>query len=137
MVNLLRFTYPASTFSNRARPESRRFLSRVGHGAVAFFASDPPRTGRLSELRDMFLEHYDAVFRVAVCRVFGLPSPRVLFTLRSPLLVLLAIFRFKLYMVHSSRQVSTCQMTRGLLHLLTTWLDAGEMLLSTPVTLGY
>jgi hypothetical protein len=49
-----------------------------------FLASDPPTTGRLGELRDKFLEHYDAVLRVAVCRIFGLPSSRILSTLRSP-----------------------------------------------------
>jgi hypothetical protein len=38
----------------------------------------------MGELRDKFLEQYDAVFRVAVCRIFGLPSSRILSTLRSP-----------------------------------------------------
>jgi hypothetical protein len=32
----------------------------------------------------MFPEHYDAAFRVAVCRISGLPSSRILSTLRSP-----------------------------------------------------
>jgi hypothetical protein len=36
-----------------------------------------------AELGDKFLEHYDSVFRVAVCRIFGLPSSRILSTLRS------------------------------------------------------
>jgi hypothetical protein len=83
-VNLLRFAKLAPTFSNRARPESRRFVSRLGHGAIAFLASDPPPLGRLSELRDKFPWHYDAVFRVAVCRIFGLPLSCILYTLRSP-----------------------------------------------------
>jgi hypothetical protein len=84
-VNLLRFAKLAPTFSIRARPESRRFVSRLGHGALTFLASDyPPTSGRLGELRDKFLEHYDAVFRVAVCRLFGLPSSLILSTLRSP-----------------------------------------------------
>jgi hypothetical protein len=72
-VNLLRFAKLAPTFCNRARPESRRFASRLGHSALSFLASDPPTTGRLGELRDKFHEHYDAVFRVVVCRIFGLP----------------------------------------------------------------
>jgi hypothetical protein len=81
-VNLLRFAKLAATSSYRARPESRRFASRLGHGAVAFLASDPLASGRLGELRDKFHEYYDAVFRVAVCRIFGLPSSRILSTLR-------------------------------------------------------
>jgi hypothetical protein len=31
----------------------------------------------------MFLEHYDAIFRVAVGRIFGLPSSRIHCTMRS------------------------------------------------------
>jgi hypothetical protein len=90
-------------------------------------ALDPSATGRLSELRDKFHAHYDAVFRVALCRIFGLPSFRILSNLHSQLLLPLAIFRFKLCEVHSSRRVSTCRMTRGLLRLLTTWLDVMEI----------
>jgi hypothetical protein len=83
-VNLLRFAKTAPTFSYRALPESRRFVSRVGHGALAHLASDPSTSGRLGKLRDKFSKHYDAVFRVEVCRIFGLPSSRILSTLRSP-----------------------------------------------------
>jgi hypothetical protein len=83
-VNLLRFAKLAPTFSNRARPESRRFASRLGHGALAFLASDPLSSGRMDELRDKFPERYDAVFRVAVYRIFGLPSSRILSTPHSP-----------------------------------------------------
>jgi hypothetical protein len=83
-VNLLRFAKLAPTSSNRARPESRRFVFRLGHGALAFLALDPPTLGRIGELRDKLLEHYAAVFRVAVCRIFGLPSSRILSTPRSP-----------------------------------------------------
>jgi hypothetical protein len=124
-VNLLRFKKLAPTFSNHARPESRRFVSRLGHGALAFLASDPPTSGCLSELGDEFPEHYDPVFRVAVCRIFGLPSSRILSTLRSPL-VLLVISRFKLCGVRSCRRVLTCRMMRGPLLLLTIWLDVAE-----------
>jgi hypothetical protein len=55
-VNLLRFAKLAPTFSNRARPESRRFVSRLGHCTLArfFLASDPPTSGRRGELRDKF-----------------------------------------------------------------------------------
>jgi hypothetical protein len=60
-VNLFRFVKLAPMFSNRARPESMCFVSRLGHGALAFLASDPPSSGRLGELRDKFPEHYDAV----------------------------------------------------------------------------
>jgi hypothetical protein len=84
-VNLFRFAKLAPTFSNRARPESRRFVFRVGHGALAFLASNPPTSGRLGELRDKFPQHYDAASRVAVCRIFGLPSSRILSTPRSPI----------------------------------------------------
>jgi hypothetical protein len=83
-VNLLRFAKLAPTFSNRARPEFRRSASRLGHGVLAFLASDPPTSSRLGELDDKFLEHYDAVLLVAVCRTFGLPSLRIISTLRSP-----------------------------------------------------
>jgi hypothetical protein len=51
-VNLLRFAKLAPTFSNRAGPESRRFVFRLGHGALASFASDPPTSDRLGELRE-------------------------------------------------------------------------------------
>jgi uncharacterized membrane protein len=40
--NLLRFAKLATAFSNRARSESRRFVSRLCHGALAFLASDQP-----------------------------------------------------------------------------------------------
>jgi hypothetical protein len=83
-VNLFRFAKLAPMFSNRARPESRRFVSRLGHGALPFLASDPPTSGRMGEVRDKFPKHYDAVFRVAVCRIFGLPSSRILSTVCSP-----------------------------------------------------
>jgi hypothetical protein len=56
-VHLLRFAKLAPTFSNRARPESRCFISRLGHGALALLASDPHTSGRLGELRDKFPEH--------------------------------------------------------------------------------
>jgi hypothetical protein len=130
-VNLLRFAKLGPTFSIRARPESRHFVPRLGHGALAFLASDPPTSGRLGELRDKFPEHYDAV-----SRIFGLPSSRIISTLRSPQLVLLAISRVKLCGVHSRRRVLTCRIMRGPLLLLTIWLDAAEMLRSTPLTLG-
>jgi hypothetical protein len=137
-VNLLRFAKLAPKFFNRARPESRRFVSRLGHGALAFLASDPPTSGRLDELRDKFPnKHNDAVFRIAVCRIFGLPSSRVLSTPRPPLLVLLAIPRFKLCGMHSRRGVLTCRMMRGPQLSLTIWFDAAEMLRSTPLILGY
>jgi hypothetical protein len=40
-VNLLRFTNLAPAFSNRVRPEFRRFASRLG---LRVLASDPPIT---------------------------------------------------------------------------------------------
>jgi hypothetical protein len=61
-VNLLCFANLAPTFSNHAQPQSNRFVSRLGHGALAFFTSGTPTTGRLSEFRDKFPEHYAAVF---------------------------------------------------------------------------
>jgi hypothetical protein len=53
-----------------------------------------------------------------------------------PLLEVLTIYRFKLCGVHSRRRVLTCRKMRGPLHLMTTWLDAAEMLWSTPLTLA-
>jgi hypothetical protein len=38
----------------------------------------------MGELRDKFSQHYIEIFNVAVCRIFGLPSSRILSTLRSP-----------------------------------------------------
>jgi hypothetical protein len=72
-VNLLRFATLAPTFSNRARPESRRIASHLGRGTLPFWALYPPTSGRLGELRGKFHEHYDAGFRVAACRILGLP----------------------------------------------------------------
>jgi hypothetical protein len=112
-VNLLRFAKLAPTFSNNARSELRRFTSRLVHGALALLTSDPPTSSRLGELRDKFHEHYDAVFCVAVCRIFGLFSSPILSTLRSPTDCVLAISRFKLYGVRSRRRVLTCRITRG------------------------
>jgi hypothetical protein len=82
-VNLLCFAKLAPMFFNRARPESMCFEFRLGHGALAFWASDPSTSGRQDELRYKLPEHYNAVFRVAVCRIFGLPSSRIRSTLRS------------------------------------------------------
>jgi hypothetical protein len=73
-VNLLRFATLTPTFFNRARLEPRSSVSRLSQGALALLASDPPTSGRLGELRDKFSKHYHAVFRVVVCRIFGLPS---------------------------------------------------------------
>jgi hypothetical protein len=54
-----------------------------------------------------------------------------------PLLVLLDISRLKLCGVRSRRRVLTCRVLRGPLLLLTIWLDAAEMLRSTPLTLAW
>jgi hypothetical protein len=43
-VNLLRFAKLAPAFSNRAQP-SRRFVSRLGHGALAIFGFGPAYFG--------------------------------------------------------------------------------------------
>jgi hypothetical protein len=84
-VNLLRFAKLAPKFSKRARPESRHFVSRLGHGTLSLLVSYPPTLGRLGELHDKFHEHYDVVSRVdAVCRNFGQPSSRIFSTQRSP-----------------------------------------------------
>jgi hypothetical protein len=135
-VNLLHFAKLAPTFSNRARPESRRFVSRLGHGALAFFASDPPTSGHLGELRDKLPEHFDAVSASRYVASSAYPHPASSLPYAPPLLVLLAISRFKLRGVRSRRRVWTCRTMRGLLPLRTIWLDAAEMLRSTPLTLG-
>jgi hypothetical protein len=129
-INLLRFANLPPKFSNRARPESRRFASRFGHGALAFLTLNPPTTGGLSELRDKFLELSNVVFHVGVSRIFVLPSSRILSTLRFPtacvschILVQAMRGAFESVSVDMSDEA-------GLLHLLTTWLDAAEMLRS-------
>jgi hypothetical protein len=63
-TNLLRIANFGPAFSNRARRECGRFAPRLGHGALACLASDPPTTGRMGELRDNFPEHNNAVFAV-------------------------------------------------------------------------
>jgi hypothetical protein len=83
-VNLLHIANLVPTSSNRARPESTRFASRLSYGALAFLASDPSTTGHLGELCDIFPNYFDVVFRVVVCRIFGLSSPRILSILRFP-----------------------------------------------------
>jgi hypothetical protein len=111
----------------------RRACERTPSGAAA---AAPPAG---AELGDKFLKHYDAVFRVAVCRIFGLPSsrhPASSLLYAPPLFVLLAISRFKLCGVRSRRRARTCRMMRGPLLSRTIWLDAAEMLRSTPLTLG-
>jgi hypothetical protein len=136
-VNLLRFAKLAPTFSNRARSESSRFVFRLGHGALAFLASDPPTSGLMGELLCKFPEHYDAVFRVTICRTFGLPSSRILSTLRSPTACASC---------HISVQATRGALASAGVHmsddawatmlLLTIGLDEAEMLRSTPLTLG-
>jgi hypothetical protein len=64
------------------------------------------------------------------------PSPASSLHYAPSLLVLLAISRFKLCGVRSRRRVLTCRMKRRPLLLLSIWLDAAEMLRSTPLTLG-
>jgi hypothetical protein len=127
-VNLLRFAKLAPTYSNRVRPVSRRFASRLGHGAVAFLASDPLASGRLGELRDKFPEYYDAVFRVAVCRIFGLPSSRILSTLRH-----LSVQAMPGAFASAGIDISDYAWANV---LLTTRLDSAKMLRSTSLTLG-
>jgi hypothetical protein len=136
-VNLLRFAKLAPTFSNRARPESRRFASRIGHGALAGLASDPLTSGRLGELPDKFPKHYDAVSASRYITSSAYPYPASSLLYAPPLLVLFAaISRFKLYGVHSRRRALTGRMMRGPLLLLIIWLDTPEVLRSTPLTLG-
>jgi hypothetical protein len=136
-VNSLRFAKLAPTFSNRTRAESRRIASRSGLGDIAFLASDSPTSGRLDQLRDKFLEDYDAVFRVAVCRIFGLSSPHILSNLRPPLIACVFCHLFKLCGMRSRWRLLTCWMMRGLMLLIIIWLDAADVLRSTPLTLGW
>jgi hypothetical protein len=67
--------------------------------------------------------------RSVVSSAYPHPTSSLLYA--PPLLLLLAISRFKLCGVRSRRRV-----LRGPLHLLAIWLDAAEMLRSTPLTLG-
>jgi hypothetical protein len=131
LVNLLHFAKLAPPFSYRARQESWRFVSRLGHGALAFLPSDPPTSGRLGELRDKFQEHYAAVFRARSFASSTYPHPASSLLYAPPLLVPLAISWFKLCGVRSRRRVLTCRTMRGPLLLRTIWLNAAEMLRST------
>jgi hypothetical protein len=90
----------------------------------------------MGELHDKFFEHYDATFRVGVCRIFGLPSPGILSTLRSStacaschLLVQAMRDAFASVGVDMSGDAWATA-------LLTIRLDAAEMLRSTPLTLS-
>jgi hypothetical protein len=135
-VNLLRFAKLVPTFSNRARPESRRFAYRVCHDAFAFLASDPPTLGPLGELRDKFPENYSAVFRVAVCRIFCLPSSRILSTQRSPTACASchpSVQAMRGAFVSAGVDMSIDAWATAMLAI---WLDVAEMLRSTPLTLG-
>jgi hypothetical protein len=135
-VNLLRFAKLAPTFSYRARPEYKRFAYRLGHGAHVFLAEDPPTSGRLGELRDKFLEHYDAVIHVAVCRILGLPSSRIISTFRSPTACASChLSVHAMWGVFASAGVDMSDYAWAA-SLLTIWLDAAEMLRFTPLTLG-
>jgi hypothetical protein len=96
-VNLLRFAKFAPTFSNRARPESRRIVSRLGHGALGFLASDPPTFGCLGELCEKFPEHYELFSATRYVAFSAYPHRASSLLYSPPLLVLLAISRFKLY----------------------------------------
>jgi hypothetical protein len=133
-VNWRRFAKLAPAFSNRVRPESRRFAPRLGHGALAFFALDPPTSGRMGELRDKL--HYDAVFRVVVCRIFGLLPSRILSTLRSPTACASCHLSVQgMRGAFASVGVDMSDDTWATA-FLTIWLDAADMLRSTPLTLG-
>jgi hypothetical protein len=70
--------------------------------------------------------------RSVACLAYPHPASSLLYAF----LVLLAISRFKLCGVRSRRRVLTCRTTRGPLLLRTIWLDAAEMLRSTPLTLS-
>jgi hypothetical protein len=64
------------------------------------------------------------------------PHPASSLLYAPPLLVLLAISRFKLCGVRSRRRVLTCRMIRGPLVLMAIWLAAADILQSSPLTLG-
>ena len=89
----------------------------------------------MSELRDKFPEHYDAVFRVAVCRIFGLPSSRILSTLRSPTAFAschLSVLAMRGAFASAGVDMSDDAWATA---LVTIWLDAVEMFRSTSLTL--
>jgi hypothetical protein len=48
-VNLIRFANLAPTLCNRARPESRRFASRLSHGALTQGLDPDPKEPRIHE----------------------------------------------------------------------------------------
>jgi hypothetical protein len=135
-VNLLRFEKLAPTFSNRARPKFKRFVARFGHGALAFWlltrllrvAWASSVTSSLSTTTQF------SASRSVASSAYPHPASSILYA--PPLLVLLAISWFKLCGVRSRRRVLTCRTIHGPLLLLTIWLDAAEMLRSTPLTLG-
>jgi hypothetical protein len=107
-VGLLRFAKLAPAFSNRARPESRRFASRLGHGPLALLASYPPTSVRLGELRDksMSTTTQSSASRSIVCSPYPHPVSSLLYAL--PLLVVFAISRFKQYGERLRRRVLIC-----------------------------
>jgi hypothetical protein len=84
------------TVSNRARPESRRFVYRLSHDVLPLFASDPPTTAASASYVTSFMSTktpYCASRSVAFLDYYH-PESSPLFVTR--LLVILAICRLKL-----------------------------------------
>jgi hypothetical protein len=133
-ANLFGFVNLVPTLSNRARLESRRFVSRLANGALTFLALDLPTMGRLGELGDKFHEHGDAVFRVVVCRIFGHPSSRILSTVRSP--TACAFCHLSVQSMRGAFESAGIDMSNEAWVTDFAWLDAAEMLHSIPLTLG-
>jgi hypothetical protein len=112
-VNLLRFAKFAHTFSNRARPESMRFVSRLGHGALAFWLWTRLLRVALASSVTSSLNTTTLFSASRSVASSAYPHPASSLLYAPPLLVLLAISRFKLCGVRSRRRVLTCRMMRG------------------------
>jgi hypothetical protein len=137
-ANLLHFAKLAPTFSYHARPKSRRFVSCLVSATAPLHFSLRLRLLRAawasSVTSSLSTTTQFSASRSVASSVYPHSTSSLLNAL--PLLVLLAISRFKLCGVRSRRRVLTCPMMRGPLLLLTIWLDAAEMLRSTPLTRG-
>jgi hypothetical protein len=103
---------------------------------LAVLTADPPISDRVGELRDKFLSITTlfSASRSVASLAYSHPASSLLYA--PPVLALLAIPRFKQCGVRSRRRMLTYRMIRGLLLLLAIWLDAAEMLRSTPLSLG-
>jgi hypothetical protein len=124
-IKLLRISCLAPTFSIRTRPESRRLHFVSATAPFRFWLGTRTHRADWASSVKKILEHYDAVFRVASCCIFGLPSSRMCSNLLSPTPCTschLSVQTVRGALKSAGVGIMACGMTRGPLYLLTTHL---------------